>query len=359
MEGREFDAQVVLSPKKSPRGQLLSQYVCVRITRMDDVDIALFERDWNNTLYFFMMNADERIYMRWGGRDARGPEAYLNLDSLEVALAQGLELHRIDKAGGLPEFTRPKPRFPREIPPLVERTFARRQCVECHLIGDFDLVHKEEQTGNTDRIANMYRWPDIRTLGMELDVPKGLMVKESKGAVQTAGMRAGDRIASLEGTPVYTFADLQHRLDKVQRSAKQVQIGIERGAAKQTLTVALPERWWLTDLRFRQLSVDPRAEFDCRPLTAEEKTRLELPADGFAGEVTRIGGFAEMLRMHELKPGDIVTAVDGVVRDEVANTPDLFIKLRRNAGDTVMLDVIRGGKKMKMEAKTQRMYFRK
>ena len=37
---------------------------------MDDVDIGLFDRDWNNAIYFFMLNADEQIYMRYGGRDS-------------------------------------------------------------------------------------------------------------------------------------------------------------------------------------------------------------------------------------------------------------------------------------------------
>ena len=65
----------MLSPKNSPRGKLLDQYVRVRITRMDDVDIALFERDWNNALYYFLMNADEQIYMRYGGtRRARSDD---------------------------------------------------------------------------------------------------------------------------------------------------------------------------------------------------------------------------------------------------------------------------------------------
>ena len=54
MEGRVFDAQVVLSPKDSPLGKMLDQYVCVRVVRMDDVDIGLFDRDWNNAIYFFV-----------------------------------------------------------------------------------------------------------------------------------------------------------------------------------------------------------------------------------------------------------------------------------------------------------------
>lgn len=348
----------MLSPKNSPRGKLLSQYVCVRITRMDEVDIALFERDWNNTLYYFVMNADEQIYMRYGGRDARSPTVYLDLNSLELALEKGLDLHRKYRAGQLKKSDRPQPVFPREIPPLVERTFDRRQCVECHLIGDFGLIHRE-QTGKLNKLTDMFRWPDIRMLGIELDIPKGLLVKAVADPVQTAGMKAGDRIAAVNGTPVWTFGDLQYYYDKVPRTAKQVSIAVDRSGQNIELSIPLPDFWWLTDLRYRQLSIDPRAEFESRPLTVAEKNKYGLKADGFAGEVTKIGGFADMLKVHELKAGDIVYAVDSVEQDSVANTPELFIKLRKTAGDTVTVDVIRDGKRIKMPVRTQRMYFRK
>lgn len=333
----------------------MQQYVNVRITRMDDVDIALFERDWNNTLYYFIMNAGEQIYLRYGGRDARGPMTYLNFDSLELALKKGLELHRQYQQGQLKRTERPKPFFPRQIPPLVERTFARGQCVECHLIGDFTLIHRE-QTGALDKVRDLYRWPDIRALGIELDIPKGLVVKTVQ---QGSAIRPGDRIATLNGTPVWTFADLQYYFDKVPRDAKQVRLTVDRSGQIVEVPVALPERWWVTDLRFRQLTIDPRAEFESRPLTLVEKRINDLKPEGFASQITRIGGFAEMLKVHELKVGDIVYAVDGAETDDIANTPELFIKLRKTAGDTVTLDIIRDGKKMKMPVKTQRMAFRK
>lgn len=333
----------------------MDQYVNVRITRMDDVDIALFERDWNNTLYYFIMNADEEIYLRYGGRDARGPLTYLNFDSLELALTKGLELHRQYQQGQLKRTERPKPFFPRQIPPLVERTFARGQCVECHLIGDFTLVHRE-QTGTLDKVRDLYRWPDIRTLGIELDIPKGLIVKTVQ---QGSGFRAGDRVAALNGTPVWTYGDLQYRFDKVPRNAREVRLTVDRGGQSVEIPVTLPERWWLTDLRFRQLTVDPRAEFESKPLSLVEKRMYNLKPEGFASQVTRLGGFAEMLKVHELKVGDIVYAVDGAEADDIANTPELFIKLRKTAGDTVTLDIIREGKRMKMPVRTQRMAFRK
>src|SRR4051794_41897724 len=94
MEGRIFDAQVVLSPKDSPLGRVLSDYVCVRVTRMDDVDVGLFDRDWNNAIYFFVLNADEQIYMRYGGGESKDPHTYKSPDSQRPAPEQGLDQHK-------------------------------------------------------------------------------------------------------------------------------------------------------------------------------------------------------------------------------------------------------------------------
>jgi hypothetical protein len=348
----------VLSPKDSPRGKLLSQYVCVRITKMDDVDIGLFDRDWNNTLYFFILNEDEQIYMRYGGRDWASPDTYLNLSSLELALQQGLELHRRYQQGELKKAERPKPLLPREIPLLVERTIKRNACVECHLIGDFQNLHRE-QDGTLDKLKHLYRSPDIKTLGIHLDVRKGLIVKDARDAVQAAGMKPGDRIIALNGTPVWTFGDLQYQYDKVDRSAERILLMVDRGGEPIELPVALPTRWWWTDLTFWQSTVEPRVYFASRPLTEPEKRQRGLPPEGFASEVTRVDELVKMVKSHELRVSDIIVGVDGVERDDLADTAELFIKLRKKAGDSVMLDVLREGKRMPMRLKTYRMSFRK
>ncbi len=359
MAGRVFDAQVVLSPKDSSLGKLLRQYVCVRITRMDDVDLGLFDYDRHNPLYYFILNADERIYMRYGGRDSQSENSYLDLNSLELALQQGLELDRLQQQGQLAKAERPKPFFAREIPLLVQRTFKQNSCVECHLIADYQNIQREQE-GSLDKLTHMYRSPDIKTLGIFLDLPKGLVVKEAQGAVQAAGMKAGDRITRLNGTPVWTFGDFQYSYDQVDRRAESIRITVERNPETVDLQVKLPERWWWTDLTFRHLTVDPRAYFESRPLSETEKRRLGLDPRGFAAEVTSVDELAaKLLKTHSLKAGDIVFGVDGVERDEVANTPELFVKLRKRAGQTVTLDVIRDGKRMQIELHTYRMSFRK
>jgi hypothetical protein len=324
---------------------------------MDDVDVGLFDRDWNNTLYFFMLNADEQIYMRYGGRDAASPDTYLDLNSLELALQQGVELHREYLSGSTKPVSRPKPLFPREIPLLVQRTFMQRQCVECHLIGNFQNLQRE-QAGTLEKLTHLYRSPDIKTLGITLDVPKGLVVKETGDAVQAAGMKPGDRITALNGTVVRTFGDLQYVYDKVDRKATQIQIAVDRNGESAVLGIALPPRWWWTDLRFRQSSVEPRTHFEDRPLTDEEKRKLGLKPEGFASQVKYVADLAKVMKTHDLRVGDIIVGVDGVESDEIANTADLFIKLRKTPGDTAMLDVLRDGKRTRMPLKTFRMNFR-
>ena len=48
------------------------------------------------------------------------------------------------------------------MPLLVQRTFAQHQCVECHLIGDFQNLQRE-QDGMLDKLTHLYRSPDIKT----------------------------------------------------------------------------------------------------------------------------------------------------------------------------------------------------
>jgi hypothetical protein len=325
---------------------------------MDNTDVGLFDRDWNNAVYFFALNAEEQIYMRYGGRDAASPDTYLDLNSLEVALSQGLAQHQRYLSGELKMEPRPAPFFPREIPLLVQRTFARRQCVECHLIGDFQNIQRE-QDGTLDKPTHLYRSPDIKTIGIYLDVPKGLVVKEAQAAALAAGMKPGDRITSWNGAPVLTFGDVQYRYDKVDRRAKSVAVSVDRDGAPVDLTITLPERWWWTDLRFRQSSVDPRMDFEDRPLTEAERRKLGLKPDGFASQVKHVSELAKALKTHELRVGDVIVAVDGVDRDDLANTAELYIKLRKKAGESAMLDVLREGQRIQMQLNTHILSFRK
>lgn len=330
----------------------------VRIIQMDRVDIGLFDRDWHNTIYFFILNADEQIYLRYGGRDETAVDAYLNMDSLELALRKGLELHDQHKAGKLPAPERPKPDFARNYPVLVERTVGRGSCVECHLIADYRALQREQE-GKLDKVREMYRSPDIHTIGIFLDVPKGLLIERTEGPAAEAGMLPGDTISHVEGVRVYTFGDMQYEYDKVNRDAAETHWSVDRGGEKLDLTIPLPPRFWLTNLVFRHWTIEPRPYFRSKELTAAEKAGLGLPEKGFASRVFYVDGVADLLGSHQLKVGDIVAGVNGVEEDEIANTAELYVRLRTKSGETSTLDVIRGGEHVELKLTTGRMGFRK
>ncbi len=328
-----------------------------RVIRLDDVDFGVFDWDRHNTLYYFALNADEQIYLRYGGRDSAGFGSYLDLNSLELALKQGLELHERYKAGELPKKPRPAPIHVSDFPLLVARTTGRGACVECHLTMDYQNQHRILDRVY-DPIKDLYRSPDIKRIGIELDVPKGLVVKNATGTVAAAGMQAGDKITQLNGTPVYTFADLQYYYDKVDRDADGVRLAVDRDGKAMEIPVELPMRWWFTDLGYRQWSMEPRLPFRSHPLTESEKSELKLDPTGFAARVTGVDDFITA-GSYDIKAGDVIFAVNGIETDPIANTPELYIKLHVKAGEVVKLTLLRDGKRMESDVHTTQVNFRK
>jgi hypothetical protein len=358
VNGRKFDAQVVLTPKNSPRGQLMQQYVLARIVTMAGIDIGLFDFDRHNSIYFFVLNADEQIYLRYGGRDAEDGGTYLDLDSIELAMRHGLKQHELFKAGKLPRQPRPAPKFPQEIASLKKEVIERNRCIECHLIGDYG-AQDLEKAGKLDKIKTLWPSPDLKTLGIHLDAPKGLLVGKAEGAAARAGMRAGDLITAFNQSPVLTFGDLQYVYGRLDRNAQRIKLTVERAGKPKTLTISLPIEWWYTDTSFRFWTVEPMVYFTSKPLAPDQKRKLNFKADGFASEVTEVDPLGESLKLHTLKAGDIIYAVEGVGSSKLTRNVELYIKLTARAGERVRLKLLREGKPMEMTLKTYRQYFRK
>jgi serine protease Do len=347
----------------------MQKFVLARIVAMDGIDIGLFDYDRHNALYYFILNADEQIYLRYGGRDAEDAMTYLNLESLELALRAGLDRHELYREGKLAKQPRPAPFYPEQIALLKRNQIDRGRCVECHLIADYQ-AQEAEQSGKLDRPRMLYPSPDLKTIGIHLDVPKGLVIKKAQGAVAKAGMQTGDTITEIGGANVLTFGDLQYRYGKTDRNAQRIELTIDRAGARKSLSVDLPVEWWLTDTSYRFWSVEPMLYFTTRPLTAEQKRRLNLPIGGFASEVVEtvppagpnsadLDGSRILEQMQMLKLGDIITGVEGVQESRLTQDVELYIKLTKKAGDSITLDLLRDGKPTQIKQNSYRLFYRK
>lgn len=336
----------------------MSQYILVRITSMTYVDIGLFDYDRHNALYYFIMNADEQIYMRYGGRDATSPTAYLDLNSIQLALELGLQKHALYKQGKIGKQIRPETLFPKDIPLLKQKVINRRRCVECHLIADYQ-TQELENAGKLNKIKDMYVSPDIRTIGINLDIPKGLQVESVNGAAKDSGMLAGDLITEINSTPVLTFGDFQHFYNKVSRDADQIIINVNRKGTNKKLTVALPPEWWVTNLEHRYWTIDPVLMIETENLSPEEKKKYGLRPEGFAGKVLAIKPEMQRYPLHDLKRNDIIYSVEGVESDPRTKSFKTYIKLALRSGTDFKVKLIRNGKQMELMIASGRFSYRK
>ncbi len=206
----------------------------------------------------------------------------------------------------------------------------------------------------------MFRTPDIRDIGIHLDIPKGLVVGRSTGPAAAAGLEPGDRIAAAAGTDVLAYGDLLHAYDQHDRTATTLELTVEReGGRHVDVEVALPPLWWVTDLGYRYWSIDPVTYLSASPLPAERKRELDLRPDGFACEVTRVNPRATVLELHEIKAGDVIYAVDGIEADPPIDDCLLYLRLNVTAGSDTRLGVVRDGVRLDVTAGTQRQLYRK
>ena len=326
---------------------------------MNRIDVGLFDFDWHHSIYFFIVSPDEQIYLRYGGRDAVSADSYLDLDSFALALRAGLEEHERWVAGELPARPRPPPFFATELERLRVQEVERGRCVECHMIGDYRAAARERD-GTLDKRREMFRSPDIRDLGIHLDVPKGLAVERAEGAAMVAGLLPGDAIVNFGGRRVLTFGDLLHAYDGLDRNAGRLPLTVERAAAGPVdLQIELPPQWWVSDITYRYWSIDPQTHLTTAPLTGARKRDLGFDPEGFACEVTRVNPRADVLNLHDLRPGDVIYSVDGVEADPAVFDCLVYLRLNVSAGEEVDLGVLRDGVRTEVTARTHRQRFRK
>ncbi|MCC6465559.1 MAG: PDZ domain-containing protein [Planctomycetes bacterium] len=331
--------------------KLLKQYVCIRIADMTNVDVGLFDFDADSTIYGFALNADEHVYLRFGGRDDESAETYVNEGALKLALERGLDQHKLWQVGKLEKQPRPAAKFPKDFPDIKRDCIDKNKCVHCHHLGS-GKTRQLQGANKLDKQKDLWVYPDIARLGVTLDAQKGLVVKKVDGAAKSAGMKAKDEIVKVAGRGVLTYGDLQERLDKMPADTRTLEVLVKRGDAEETCVVNLPADWRVTNIERRSYvhALEPFPEFWGRVLDDAERKRLGVGKDGMACEVTKFW-VKTNAQNAGLQVGDIVYEVDGVKDCTFTRSPTLWIRLNRNAGDTITIKVVRGDKKLEFSFK--------
>ena len=290
----------------------------------------------------FFLNADEKVYGRYGGRDAKSPDRRQSLEGLRYTMQSVLAMHASAAKAFAPKLG-DSPVFIRDL------AFSRRggRCLHCHQVKEAlnaDLQKKGEWSRDL-----VWRYPLPENLGLTLEVDRGNVVKEVAGKSPAAavGLQAGDVLQRLGGVPIHSFGDAQFALDKAPR-AGSIPIIWRRGDQVQEDKLALAEGWRKTDLSWRpsMQRLIPSARLFGDDLTPEEKKALGLSAQQLAfrqkDPVSSQGEAAGV------RPGDVILGIDGQPME--MDLLDFLRHVRHNylVGDQVTVSLLRDGKRLNL-----------
>lgn len=320
----------------------------VRLTRIDSLDLNLFDFDYDLTFAVFFLSAEEKVYGRYGGRDGEGPDRLQSLAGLHYTMKSVLRMHERAEKVFAPK-SQETPKFIRDIAPRG----IGRDCMHCHHVREvLDSSLRKAGKWSADLF---WRYPFPENVGLQLEIDRGNVVKEvkDKTPASAAGMKAGDVVRRLNGVPVHSLADAQYALERAPK-AGSIDVIWERDAKVLEEKLALQEGWRKTDISWRpsRSLVVPTAPVYGKDLSAEEKKTLGLSAKQLA--FRQRDYVLVQAQQAGIRPGDIVVGIDDKALEMGVEEFHRHVKAHYLVGDRVTIQIIRDGKRMNLEMKLPR-----
>jgi hypothetical protein len=225
---------------------LQRQFVCARVTRMNEVDIGLFEFDYDLTWMSFFLDAHGHIYSRYGGRDGDDPEGRLSSAGLKHTMRRVLAEHARRQAAAA------EPAPPR--PPVLPRDrFAvkGKGCLHCHHVWE-GLRRQARREKRLDPDA-LFVYPPPENVGLTLDLTAAERVTAVKpgSPADRAGVRPGDRLDRVGGVPVLAQGDVMWALHSAPAEGP-LRLTLARDGRPFDVLLTLDRGWKRTDLSWRR-----------------------------------------------------------------------------------------------------------
>jgi serine protease Do len=343
---KQFDGQVVRLERFK---DIADKFVRVRLTRIDNLDLSLFEFDYDLTMMIFFLNAEEKVYARYGGRDARNADARQSLDGLRYTMQSVLAMHERSAK----EFAPRTPDAPKSARPGGFGKGGGKGCMHCHQVRE-RLNEQLKRTGQWER-EMFWRYPMPDTLGIELDVQRSNVAKRIKDASPAAsiGLKPGDLIKRLNGVPIHSFGDAQFALEHAPKSGA-IDIAWQRGKEAHTGKLALAEGWRKADVSWRP-SIQwfvPNIRISGADLDADERKKLGLTEKQLA--FRQRDAISQQARDAGIRPGDIILGVDEKKLDLDMVGFQYYIQRNYFEGDRVTVNLLREGTALKIPVKLLR-----
>lgn len=301
------------------------------------------------TFAVFFLDAQERVYARYGGRDSKNADNRQSLEGLRHTMESVLEMHGRETKQFAPKAGDGAPKHIRDYPREGEGAGAgaERGCMHCHQVKEI-LDRKLVADGLWTR-DKTYRYPLPENLGFRLEVNRGNVVESVRddSPADRVGMEPGDVIQRIGDVPIHSFGDATFALDRAPATGK-LAMTVLRGERSMTATLALEEGWRKTDIRWRQSlrRFVPNLPLYGDDLTAPERQALGLSEKQLAfRQKPRVPSRAEQAGF---RGGDIILGPSEPPLEMGVNDFLYYIQREFLVGDKIEISILREGKAMKI-----------
>jgi hypothetical protein len=329
---------------------LAEDFVLVRILNMRGVNLNVFDFDYDLTWAALFLSPEEKIYGRYGSRDADSAGVHLSLPGLRYAMQQARDSHRRQLSQnplvqGLP------PRTVDEYP--AAKHLKENSCIHCHQV--YDFRREELQAAGNWRREDVWVYPLPENIGLTMDIDQGNRIRavHADSAADCAGLRAGDIVQSLNGYSVASLADVQYALHRAPIQGR-IRAVWQRDGHEVRAELSLREGWRITDVSWRPSlrGVGPSPCVHGEDLTIEEKRDLGLSERSLA---FRQGNFvAETARQAGIRQNDIILGIDHKTLEMSARQFCAYLRLTYQVGDHVTFNLLRHGQRLDIPLKLPR-----
>jgi len=330
------------------------EFVCARITQMNDVDIARFEFDYDTTWTSFLLDADLNIYSRYGGRDENVAEGRMSKESLLQTMREVLDVHAQRRtlkemaAAALVHPGPPEESRPEDIPLLRDN---HEGCIHCHQVQEYRLLQAAHDGVFNRRLLFGYPLPEGLGLRFARDHGHRIEQVEERTPAARAGLRKGDIVTRVNDVPIHSEYDFRWALHRAPDETV-LRITVERGKegvdAEPLIVEVVPTgNWRQTELGWRKSlrSVPFPLGMLGYALGKEETRTAGLPPDRLAIKVLSVRGKG-LAQNVGLEKGDLIIGIAG--RSDARSYDQFKSDLLRlyEPGDQVRLHVLRGEREL-------------
>jgi serine protease Do len=323
---------------------LANKFVRVRLAEIEKSDLNVFEFDYDVTFMIFFLGADQQVYGRYGGRDAKSDSGRMSIAGLKYAMQAALKSHEESQ-----KLAQQKAPVEQEKALMVRDLASSRRyrgCIHCHQVREI-LNAELKREGKWSR-NDIFRYPLPDNLGLVLDIDQGDLIKEivEGSEASKAGLQVGDVVEKIAGLNVHSLGDAQFALDGAPKTGG-VSIQVQRKGKSIAAKIQLHEGWRKASFGWRP---SMRSHTHYLPLlgkdlTVDEKKKLGLAADQLA--FRQRDPAAQRVLDAGIRPGDIIVGLDDrKMTNMTAIQFRLFVQGNYLTGDKVVIQMIREGKKM-------------